>query len=79
MVLLGYFGRSITLEPINYLKLFRIFEKIIEWVDRFCLKPVTDILVKNNGVQGIVCLKGRPILANKMILALDILRDILNY
>jgi uncharacterized FAD-dependent dehydrogenase len=39
------------MEPINYLKLFRIFEKIIECGGQVCLKPVTDIVVKNNEVQ----------------------------
>jgi uncharacterized FAD-dependent dehydrogenase len=67
------------LEPINYPKLFRIFEKIIECGGQVLFETVMDIVVKIMKFRNRDP-KGDTILANKMILATGhSARDILNY
>jgi uncharacterized FAD-dependent dehydrogenase len=57
-----------------------IREKNRMWRQVLFETRVTDIVVKNNEVQGIVTQNGDTILANKMILATGHSeRDILNY
>jgi hypothetical protein len=69
------------LEPISYPKLFRIFgENYRMWRAGTVRNSSDGYCSENNEVQGIVTQNGDTILANKMILARGILREIfLNY